>query len=84
MAVTTEIALGVSTPMIDAEELLELPTLILELLLPAPLAAELVESALLEPLQPLSAIAMAIDKPQHRVRVMRPKGRRRGVMRSLH
>ncbi len=81
MAVTTEIALGVSIPTIGATELLELLellTLMLELLLPTPLAAELDELlSLEEPPQALSVSVMAIANPPTRVRVRR-------VMRSLH
>jgi hypothetical protein len=76
VAVTTEIALGVSMPTIGATELLELlelPALMLELLLPLkPLAAELDELLSLEdPPQALSVSVMASANPPTRGRVIR-------------
>jgi hypothetical protein len=79
VAVTTEIALGVSMPTMGAEllELLEL-LMLLELLPLRPLAAELDELLSLEdPPQALSVSVMATANPPTRVRV-------RKVMRNLH
>jgi hypothetical protein len=75
VAVTTEIALGVSIPTMGATELLELLellTLMLELLPPTPLAAELDELLSLEdPPQALSVSVTAMANPPTRVRVIK-------------
>jgi hypothetical protein len=95
VAVTTEISLGVATPTIGAEELLELLelfTLMLELLLPEPVAAELEELLLSEPPHPPSASVTITSKPMRKVcgprperaSSGRPRARLRRIMRSLH
>jgi len=83
VAVTTEIALGVSMPTIGADELelLELPRLLLELLTPTPPDEELDTSAPPEPLQPLNA-ASAKAKVQRDSFIRTSEWL--GVMRHLH